>query len=220
MMKDTIQDMRKRCRMAMNGVASASMREKGLSYKVNFGLSIQQIRDLAKSYQPDTELAEQIWKEDTRELKILATLLYPLAEFTEDAANRWVREIPNQEIREQVCFNLFQNLPFANGLVEVWVKDTDENIRATGYWLSGRLLFLKRLNHQDISRFGLIWDDAVSGNVSLRNSATLALKHIGRQSKETADAILKKFSAYQTEEDLIKREIYDRLAFEFEYYFK
>jgi len=218
MIQDIIKDIRKQCRLAMNGVTSTSMRQKGLSYKINFGLSFQQIKDLAQRYEPNAELAETIWREDTRELKILATLLYPLPEFTKEVADRWVSEIPNQEIREQICFNLFQNLLFANELVSLWGDDDKEEIRTTGYWLLARLSVQKLLGSVKSDDFRYLLVDVATDNISLRNAATLALKHIGRQSKDEADAILKKLSI-EIKDDLIEQEVYNSLDFEFSYYF-
>ena len=204
----------------MNGIASTSMRQMGMSYKVNFGLLIPQIKELAGSYEKNAELANSIWKEDTRELKILATLLYPINEFTEENANKWVAEITNQEIREQVCFNLFQELPYADKLVTEWGRSANEDIRTTGYWLLARLLLLKKTEGIVLGSFPSIMKDAVSENTFLRNAALLALKHIGRQSKAIANEILKDLSVYKEDENLVKQEAYNSLAFEFEYFFE
>lgn len=220
MQADIIQDIRKRCRLTMNGIASTSMRQMGMSYKVNFGLLIPQIKELAGSYEKNAELANSIWREDTRELKILATLLYPINEFTEENANKWVAEITNQEIREQVCFNLFQELPYADKLVTEWGRSESEDIRTTGYWLLARLLLLKKTEGVVLGSFPSIMKDAVSENTFLRNAALLALKHIGRQSKAIANEILKDLSVYKEDENLVKQEAYNSLAFEFEYFFE
>lgn len=216
--EEIIRDIRQRCRKAMNGIASTSMRQRGISYKVNFGLNIQQIKELSGRYNPDAELAETLWKEDTRELKILATLLYPADNFTEVVANKWVIEIPNQEIREQLSLNLLQILPFAGKLALEWSNSKDESIRATGYWLLARLFLIKKADKQSANDYAFIWDDVISDNMFLRNAASLALKHIGRQSKIEADIILDKLSIYKGDSNLIKQEAYNSLVFEFEYY--
>ncbi|WP_029903595.1 DNA alkylation repair protein [Prevotella sp. 10(H)] len=219
MYEDILRDIRQRCRKAMNGVASTSMRKRGMAYKVNFGLSIQQIKDLSTRYEPNAELAETLWKEDTRELKILATLLYPIDDFTVETANNWIASIHNQEIREQLSLNLLQNLPFANKLALESSNNEDEDIRTTGYWLLARLFLIKKLEKQSAEALHSVWNDVTSDNMFLRNAALLALKNIGRQSKEEADAILTKLSIYKDDSDLIKQEAYNSLAFEFEYYF-
>ncbi len=216
--EEIIRDIRQRCRKAMNGIASTSMRQRGISYKVNFGLNIQQIKELSGRYKPDAELAEILWKEDTRELKILATLLYPADDFTGVVANKWVTEIPNQEIREQLSLNLLQILPFAGKLALEWSNSKDESIRTTGYWLLARLFLIKKADKQSANDYTFIWYDVISDNMFLRNAASLALKHIGRQSKIEADIILKKLSIYKDDSNLIKQEAYNSLLFEFEYY--
>lgn len=220
MYEDILRDIRKHCRMAMNGVTSTSMRQRGLKYKVNFGLSIQQIRELANRYQADEGLAETLWKEDTRELKILSTLIYPVEKFSVEQANKWIQEIPNQEIREQICINLLQNLPFAPNIAPTWSNHENKELRTTGYWLIARLLLAKKVDFIDINSFAFIWEDANSLNTFLRNASILALKHIGRQSKETADIILQKLFVSDRENDMLKQETYGSLSFEFEFYFE
>ena len=215
-----MQDIRRQCRLAMNGVASTSMREKGLSYKLNFGLMQSQIRTIASSYAPDRLLAEALWNENTRELKIMATMLYPVETFSADEAEVWVRGVCNQEIREQVCLNLFSRLSFAEDAARKWANDSDSNIRLTGYWLLGRLFVSRRMhNIPDLSTCGYIASDLTGNNLFMRNAALLILKYIGRQSKEKANEILNAVSYCKDSADPFKSEIYDDLLFEFEYYF-
>lgn len=196
------------------------MRNKGLDYKVNFGLSVPQIKELARRYQPDKELADTLWKEETRELKILATLLYPADNLAEDAVDTWVRQTPNQEIREQLCINLLQNLSFAPRLALQWSNMDDANMRITGYWLLTRLLITQKITlplHTDSLEY--IYADILSEDFFMRNAALLALKHIGRQSEEEADSILKNLLKYKNSQNAIEQEAYNSLSFEFGFFF-
>lgn len=216
---EIIRDIRQRCRMAMNGIASTSMRERGLAYKLNFGLVIKQIKDLAALYESDADLAEILWKEETRELKILATLLYPNDKLSAETANRWVSEIGNQEMREQVCLNLFQEVAFADQLGIGWSNSDDKDIRTTGYWLLVRLLLTKKFaGVLSTGYFNFIWQDITDENIFLRNASLLVLKHIGRQTKEEADIILQKLLAYKDDKDPVKQEAYNSICFEFEFF--
>lgn len=204
----------------MNGVASSSMREKGMVYKLNFGLMQEQIKQLAAGYEPHADLAELLWKEDTRELKILATLLYPIPEFTEETANRWLSEIPNQEIREQICINLFQKLPYAEKIAAQWSNKPDPVIRITGYWLMARLILRKELKGKLFTdNFSYIWEDILADDLFLRNASILVLKHIGKQSEQEAAKILQRLADYKGSTDLLKQEVYNNMAFEFEFFF-
>lgn len=220
MQEEIIRDIRKRCRMAMNGIASASMRGYGLNYKLNFGVSIQKIKEIAARYESDKDLAETLWLDGTRELKILATLLYPTEQFTIETANRWVAQIPNQEIREQICVNLFQTTDFADEVSLEWINNEDDNVRSTGYWLLVRRLLTKTFNNTiQLDTFKYIWKDISSENVSLRNAATLFLKNTGKVTPQLADQILEKVTVFKNSESPIQKEIYDSLSFEFEFFY-
>ena len=84
-----IREIKRQFRMAMNGIVSTSMREKGMDYKINFGLTLPLIKRIAERYSPNAELAELLWKENIRESKILATLLYPAQELTPEIMQHW-----------------------------------------------------------------------------------------------------------------------------------
>ena len=94
---ETIRTLRNQLRLAMNGVTATSMREKGLRYKLNFGVSYPEIKAIARQHEPNATLAHALWAEDCRELKILATLLQPAETFLPEEALRWIAEAPYPE---------------------------------------------------------------------------------------------------------------------------
>lgn len=220
-MDPELQQIRQRLRLAMNGVISASMREKGNVYKLNFGVPIPELRQIAQAFTPRVELAEAMWQEEVRELKILATLLYPREAMDEATALRWIRTIPYPEIAEQVVFNLLRHLPFAYQLAIQCLQTA----RDTGYERQVGFLLLGHLGRTTIA-FPLldtpIWLNAAQaifnhGKAYERLAALTALKNAGRDRDELKEHILHHFSAYQTSDSPFEREIYDALAFEFDY---
>jgi len=48
--KEIIKEIKTQLRLSMNGVASQSMREKGLAYKINFGVELPRLKEIAKQY--------------------------------------------------------------------------------------------------------------------------------------------------------------------------
>ena len=121
-LQDEIREIRGQLRRAMNGVTSTSMREKGIVYKLNFGVSYPDIKEIARTHEPNAELASALWKEDIREFKILATLLCPADTFPREEAKRWVEEIPYLEIAEHCARNLFAHLPYKEDLLIKQIK--------------------------------------------------------------------------------------------------
>ena len=84
--RETIKEIKAKCRLYMNGVVSQSMREKGLEYKLNFGIEYPRIKEIAAAYKPDHDLAQTLWKENVRECKIMAGLLQPVETFYPELA--------------------------------------------------------------------------------------------------------------------------------------
>ena len=76
---EQLKEIKTQLRLSMNGAVSQSMREKGLIYKLNFGVELPRIKAIAEGYEKDHSLAQALWKEDIRECKILAGLLQPLS---------------------------------------------------------------------------------------------------------------------------------------------
>lgn len=138
-MKEKIKAIKHQFRLRMNGPVAASMREKGINYKVNFGLTYPQIREIASRLRPDEQLAGELWKEDIRESKILATLLFPPEQMTRREADRWLTEIPYPEIADYAVMNLFSRLSFAPDFMIECVKSENPLFRYTGFMLAGRL---------------------------------------------------------------------------------
>ncbi len=110
-MSKVLQEIRKKLYLQRDGASSASMRDKGVDYTINFGVTVPTLRKIAKEYAPNKELADELWEKNTRELKILATMIQDPTYFqnTED----WVKEIKNVELAEQSVMNLFSKLPDA-----------------------------------------------------------------------------------------------------------
>lgn len=89
-LKEQLKEIKTQLRLSMNGVASQSMREKGLVYKLNFGVELPRIKQIAAMFEKDHALAQALWKENVRESKILAGLLQPLESFCPEIADIWM----------------------------------------------------------------------------------------------------------------------------------
>lgn len=219
-MTDTIKDIQTQLRRSMNGVVSTSMREQGVDYKLNFGVALPKIKEIANQYTKSETLANTLWKEDVRELKILATLLYPKERFSPEEANQWVRQIKHQEIAEQFCRNLLQEFPFAGELASEWICQPEEYVCVTGFLLYARLCtngFVVDWASAD----NLLWaaKAVMDKGVSRRQrAALLALKRYGRQHKEQAEKVLNLIEEYASSEVPEKQEFYHDIKFEFDYH--
>lgn len=226
MLQDELREIRTQLRMAMNGVISTSMREKGMIYKLNFGVPLPEVKLIAARHEPGSELAAALWKEDIREFKLLAPLLKPVDDFPFEQAEQWVKEIPYLEIAEQCSRNLFCKLPYAEDLtLELIVNKKDEYARTVAFliWCEmfrqgkdmtepAKATFLAESMRTVLrTDFGASWKEI--------QSAVKAMKFYGRQSPLHAGQILSGFEDFpELMTTAEKQEIYNELKFEFEYY--
>lgn len=219
---------RKRLRLAMNGAISMSMRQKGMNYKLIFGVPIPEIKQIAKDFKPDVDLARTLWKEDVREMKILATLLYPACSLDLQEACQWVKEIPYPEIVEQCCNNLFPNMEKSSELAVNLLLDTEIYYgRMSGFLLFAQLFKRERsINQEEKRLFLTICEEVLHSKNSKNNywyerqAAMQALKFFGRQSSEQAGNALHIVESKSITDDEEMKNLYDELLFEFEYYRK
>lgn len=213
----------------MNGVISTSMRQKGMNYKLIFGVPIPEIKHIAAAHEPDAELARALWKEDVREMKILATLLFPAGSMTQEEALAWMREIPYPEIAEQCCNNLFPTVEQPDQLALKFLADKKSPFgRMCGFLLWAQL-FKKNLAveksrveaflaectctiHPDVEA------GATASSWQEKQAAVQALKFFGRLSSANAQDALSVIAEDGQPETEELKAYYDDLQFEFAYY--
>ena len=185
---EQLKEIKTQLRLSMNGAVSQSMREKGLVYKLNFGVELPRIKSIADAYEKDHALAQALWKEDIRECKILAGLLQPVGSFLPEIADIWVENIRNIEIAELTCMNLFQHLPYAPAKSFHWIAAEDEYTQVCGFLTIARLLMKKGDMNERVENEFL--DQAISaflsGSYHVRNAALTAIRRFMQHSEENA----------------------------------
>lgn len=204
----------------MNGVVSTSMRQKGATYKLNFGVSLPKIREIAQGYSPDQALAEALWKEDVRELKILAILLQPADIFPKEEAERWAKEVSQPEIAEMYTTFLLPKLPYAKELAMQWIGCRAELLQMQGFLLCSRVCQRgEQLSQEEAELLFREAQTVMDAGVSrVQQAALLALKHYGRQSAAQATSVLSALAHYSHSTSPELQEFYEDLKFEFDYY--
>ena len=136
---EQVKQIKRSFRLYMNGVTSSSMRQKGLDYKINWGVSQMDLRHMAEQYGKDKSLAAALWQENIRECKILATLIMPAADFTASDAMEWAATLSTVEMAETAVFNLFQHMTEAEQFSLMLLANEDKLVRICAYNLVCRL---------------------------------------------------------------------------------
>lgn len=177
--EEKVKEIKQSFRQMMDGATAQSMRDKGLSYKLNWGATLPRLREMANEIGKDYHLAIALWKEDVRECKILSTMIMPPEEMLPEVADIWMEQTTNIEIAEQAAFNLYQYLPYAAEKAFRWLSSADDMPQICGYHILSRLFMQgKEPNERGINEF---LDQALcalqSPNLSLRKAAMQSVLH-------------------------------------------
>ena len=193
-LKEQLSEVKLQLRLSMNGAVSESMREKGLHYRVNFGVELPRLKQIAKKFEKNRVLAQYLWNENVRESKILAAFLMPVDEFLPEVADIWVEDIRTQEIAELTTMNLFQYLPYAPSKAFQWIADGREYFQVCGFQLVARLLAQKGDMEERVANEFL--DQAVaaflSGSYAVKMAVMAALRRYMQHSLEHAFKVCRK----------------------------
>ncbi|SHF64661.1 hypothetical protein SAMN05444274_10741 [Mariniphaga anaerophila] len=131
-------------KLRKNGEISDSMKRQGIEYKLNWGASIIDLRELAKQVAPSHLLALKLWNKQWRETMILATLVDEPDEVTEEQMDFWTKSFENREIAEQASANLWVKTKFAFVKAIEWSRGKKHLVRFTGVHLMGRLALVQK----------------------------------------------------------------------------
>lgn len=213
-----MREIKSRFRLYMNGPVSQSMRDKGVDYKMNFGIEYPRIREIASAYPAVHELAQALWKENIRECKIMAGLLQPVDTFYPEIADIWIEDMHYPELAEYTVMNLFRRLPYASEVVFRWMADDREYFQLCGFLLMARLL-MKGM--QPNERSGAEFLDqayaAVEGETGIvQRAAALALRKYAAMSDVHRCMVGRQLSVWEKSDDLSVRAWADEIRAEWE----
>ncbi len=195
--KNQLKEIKQSFRLLMNGEASRQMRDRGLGYHINWGVALGDLKKMAAEYGKDEHLAIELWKENIRECKILATMIMPAEKMTPELADLWMDQADNQEIVEFLAFNLLQHLDFAPVLAFEWIASSDALHQICGYHVIARCLTNGLVpDERGISE---IIDQALTAladeNMSVKHAAFNCLNRlalVGEDYASVVDAALKR----------------------------
>ncbi len=207
--QETIRQIRRKIFLARDGESASSLREKGIVYKTVLGVPIVTLRKIAANYPPDSSVADELWTNDHRELKILATMIQDPQSFA--GSGQWVKDIQNLELAEQAVMNLFCKLENAKSLALDWIRSENLYTAICGFLLLTRL-FSQNIpvdNEEAILYFNALDQALSSESILLKNAALASLKRLGRQSVLHSKEILARYSGTP---------FLDELKFDFDFY--
>ena len=107
----------------------------GIVAPKHFGVSMVNLRQIAKPIGRDHELAEALWQTGWYEARMLETLIDDPELVTPAQMQRWTSDFDNWAICDTACFCLFDRTPHAWKKIEKWRHEKGEFARRASFAL-------------------------------------------------------------------------------------
>jgi len=128
-------DIIKKLKSLSNPRAVEGMARFGINPKNTFGVSIPNLRKIAKETGTNHDLAQQLWSSSIHEARILASMIDDPLMVTEEQMESWVGNFDSWDVCDQCCSNLFDKTKFAYKKAIRWTKRSEEFVKRAGFVL-------------------------------------------------------------------------------------
>lgn len=152
-------------RSRMNGEISFQMKQRGINYKQNFGISIPHVKEMKDAFSFTPSECERLWFHEIRETMLMAAMLLPDDELTPVRMNEFSMAIKNIDIAEQSAFFMFSRMPDLDRFIADISLNDNEFVTATAFFAAGRALQTGRvLTPESIDRLVQCVGSIMGGN--------------------------------------------------------
>ncbi|MCK4256898.1 DNA alkylation repair protein [candidate division WOR-3 bacterium] len=147
------------------------------------GVSIPNMRKMAKELGKDHNLALELWKTGIPEAMILAAMIDEPEKLTEKQMEDWVKDINSWDVCDQVCMNLFENTPLVWKKILDWSEREEEFVKRTAYTLIACLAWHKKKTEDEkfTKLFPVIKHGASDERNFVKKAVNWALRNIGKR---------------------------------------
>ncbi len=159
------------------------MRRYGITPEETFGVSIPNLRKIAREIGINHNLALKLWNINIRETRILASMIDDPKLVSEEQMEDWVKTFDYWEICDQVCQNLFAHTRFAYTKALEWSKRKEEFVKRAGFTIMARLAIGdKKREDKEFEEFlKVIVDEVVDDRTYVKKAVNWALRQIGKR---------------------------------------
>lgn len=158
----------------------------GIVIEKRLGVSVPEMRRLAKELGKNHKLALSLWKTGIPEAKIIAAMIDEPEKVTENQMEDWVKDINSWDVCDQVCMNLFEKTPLAWKKIRDWSKREEEFVKRTAYSLIACLAWhdkeaddMKFIKLLPVIEFG-----ATDERNFVKKAVNWALRNIGKRNRK------------------------------------
>ncbi|MCP4380235.1 MAG: DNA alkylation repair protein [Hyphomicrobiales bacterium] len=162
----------------------AGMARYGINTDRAFGVSMTQLRPLARAHKKDHALAAALWSSGYHEARLLAVLVEDPKQVTEEQMDAWVADFDSWDLCDQACMKLFDRTPFVEDKIRIWAMDEREFVRRAAFAMLAAYAVHGKAVPDDRYRsfLPLIERHATDSRNFVKKAVNWALRQIGKRS--------------------------------------
>jgi len=159
------------------------MAKYGIAVEQRLGVSVPDMRKLAKEIGKDHKLALDLWRTGVAEARILAGMVGDPTKLTEEQMEEWVKGINSWDVCDQVCDNLFEKNQLAWKKIFDWSEREGEFVKRTAFSLIACLAWhdKKASDEKFIELLPVIIREATDERNFVKKAVNWALRNIGKR---------------------------------------
>jgi 3-methyladenine DNA glycosylase AlkD len=157
----------------------------GISPERRLGVSVPDMRKIAKEVGKEHELALALWKTGIQDAMIVASMVGEPDKLTDEQMEEWVKDINSWDVCDQLCMNLFEKTPLAWKKIVDWSEKQDEFVRRAAYALIACLAWHDKQTEDErfIALFPVLKRGATDERNYVKKAVNWALRNIGKRSR-------------------------------------
>ena len=175
----------------------------GMSAQGRLGVSVPEMRRIARLAGKDHRLALALWKTEIAEARIVASMVAEPDKVTARQMETWVVGIDSWDICDQVCGNLWDKTPLAWGKLRAWSRREEEFVRRAGFALIAYLAWHDKqaADARFVAVLALIRRGAVDERNFVKKAVSWALRNIGKRNPALRREALSLATSLRNSED-------------------
>lgn len=157
----------------------------GINPENTYGVSIPNLRKIAKECGKNHLLAQKLWDSGIHEAKILACMIEDPKQVNETQMENWVKDFDSWDVCDQVCMNLFDKTPYAYKKAMEWAERNEEYTKRAGFALMASLAFHdKKTEDKQFEKFlPTIKKHSQDERNFVKKAVNWALRQIGKRNQ-------------------------------------
>jgi len=161
----------------------AGMVKYGIVIEQRLGVSVPDMRKIAKEVGRDHDLALKLWQTGIAEARIVAALVDDPTMLTEEQMDAWVKDFDSWDVCDQVCMNLFDKSSLAWKKVIDWSENDEEFVKRAAFSLIACLAWHDKKSEDEryIRLLPVIVKCADDDRNYVKKAVNWALRHIGKR---------------------------------------